>query len=82
MFITNHESLNKENLYPCKSKNLKTFLCEHKSLNFISMESFVEEKEGKQMTKYVWFFVKTPELQEGLKEWTMRKSEGNMLFPK
>jgi hypothetical protein len=42
-------------------------------LNYIARESFIEEKDGKQKTKQIWFFVKTPELQSSLQQWALRK---------
>ena len=81
MFITNHESLDRTELFPCKSLPLMKFLCEHVGLNFIAREDFVEEKDGKLKNKHVWFFVKTAELQLALKDWAIRKQTKNMLFP-
>jgi hypothetical protein len=73
MFITNPESLNKDELFPCKSLPLMRFLCQHMGLNYIARESFIEKKDGKQKTKQIWFFVKTPELQSSLQDWALRK---------
>jgi hypothetical protein len=76
MFITNSEALDGKKLYPCKSGNLKRFLCEIKNLRFIS-KSYDEEQQ-----RCTWFFIKGEELDIALDEWKQRGITGDLLFPK
>jgi hypothetical protein len=76
MFVENIESLDQEQLFPCKSYYLMKFFVQHKKLSILS------QKVDKKDDKMIWYFSKTQELEDALAEWAERKETGNYFFKK